>query len=109
MKEPKATKEQFKLTDMCNGNKESNLDSTMDATLNDTMENMEADYSNKASTKENEDNKISPNLYAEEAEQRYIGEFNIPLSAINFASESKAIRKLNAHHLTEFFGSFNSN
>lgn len=44
MKEPKATKEQFKLTDMCNGNKESNLDSTMDATLNDTMENMEADY-----------------------------------------------------------------
>lgn len=99
MKEPKATKEQFKLTDMCNGNKESNLDSTMDATLNDTMENMEADYSNKASTKENEDNKISPNLYAEEARQRYMGEFNIPLSAINFASESKAIRKLNAQHL----------
>lgn len=74
---------------MCNGNEESNLDSTMDATLNDTMENMEADYSNKASTKENEDNKISPNLYAEEARQRYMGEFNIPLSAINFASESK--------------------
>lgn len=89
MKEPKATKEQFKLTDMCNGNKESNLDSTMDATLNDTMENMEADYSNKASTKENEDNKISPNLYAEEARQWNIREFNIPLSAINFASESE--------------------
>lgn len=78
MKEPKATKEQFKLTDKCNGNKESNLDSTMDATLNDTMENMEADYSNKASTKENEDNKISPNLYAEEARQQYMGDLTFP-------------------------------
>ncbi|XP_065925520.1 uncharacterized protein [Magallana gigas] len=81
----------------------------MDATLNDTLENMEADYSNKASTEENEDNKISPNLYAEEARQRYMGEFNIPLSAINFASESKAIRKLNTQHLAELFANFNSN
>lgn len=32
LKEPKVSKEQFKLTDMCNGNEESNLDSTMDAT-----------------------------------------------------------------------------
>lgn len=77
--------------------------------MNDTLENMEADYSNKASTEENEDNKISPNLYAEEARQRYMGEFNIPLSAINFASESKAIRKLNTQHLAELFANFNSN
>uniref|UniRef100_K1RCZ6 Scavenger receptor class F member 2 n=1 Tax=Magallana gigas TaxID=29159 RepID=K1RCZ6_MAGGI len=55
-----------KITDMCNGNKESNLDSTMDATLNDTMENMEADYSNKDSTKENEDNKVAASTLKKE-------------------------------------------
>lgn len=37
-----------------------------------------------------------------------IGEFNISLSAITFASESKAIRKLNAQHLTELSASFHS-
>lgn len=37
-----------------------------------------------------------------------IGEYNISLSAITFASESKAIRKLNAQHLAELYASFHS-
>lgn len=74
-----------------------------------TTEDMEDDNYDKASSKENENNMVSPNVYAEEARQRYIGEFDIPLSAINFASESKAIRQLNAQHLAELYTSFHSN
>lgn len=74
-----------------------------------TTEDMEDDNDDKASSKENENNMVSPNVYAEEARQRYIGEFDIPLSAINFASESKAIRQLNAQHLAELYTSFHSN
>ncbi|XP_065924401.1 uncharacterized protein [Magallana gigas] len=90
-------------------NEENELESTLETTLNDTTEDMEDDNYDKTSSKENENNMVSPNVYAEEARQRYIGEFDIPLSAINFASESKAIRQLNAQHLAELYTSFHSN